>query len=248
MFGAKEYDSDSVDEALITSFNSIFVFFQKNQLKSLNELINQKMIMCLCLEMDPGNFNIFSKNFIFDQARGIQYAELNELISKMLELLRKSGITFKPYFNKDFDLININSLINLEKNEIKKLVNLIVLLIFNCPEKDIFIDRISNFEEFQQQELLKVVERYMVLDDNTRESINRTSVNTSIRNTITDPMASFIESEFTLKFMSRIDHLEKERDCLEKEKITYNEKLNQLEEDIQKFNKEKLNLLEEFKN
>jgi DNA repair exonuclease SbcCD ATPase subunit len=247
MFSAKEYDSDSVDEALISSFNSIFVYFQKNPLKTFSQLVNQKIVMCLCLEMDPNSFNIFSKNFLFDQARGILYAELNELLSKILELLRKSGISFKPNFNKDFDLININSLINLDKSEIKKFVNLIVLLIFNCPEKETFIDRISNFEEFQQQELLKIVERYMILDENTRESMNRTSVNTSIRNTITDPMASFIESEFTLKFMSRIDHLEKERDGLEKEKISYYEKLSQLEEDIQKFNKEKLNLQGELK-
>jgi myosin heavy subunit len=172
---------------------------------------------------------------------------MKEIILKMIEILKKSGINFRSYFEKDLESINVNLLLKLDKNEIKKFVNLIILFLFNCAEKDIFIDKIATFEDFSQQELLKIIERYMSIDEPT-ESIK--SRNISNRNTITgqysdsmkESVNNLIESEFTSKFLSRIEYLEKERDNAEKEKIKLQGKVNQLDSDIETLHKEKSEL------
>ena len=84
------------------------------------------------------------------------------------------------------------------------------MYLFNCEKKDQYIDRIAYFDDVYQQELLKVVEKYMYLD----ESEKIISRNVSSRNTFGEYVT---ESDFTSKYMGRIDRLEKERDNLKRE-------------------------------
>ena len=170
MFSTKELDINSVDESIIISLNTLFNYLTKYPLNNFKELVDQKLLLSLCLEMDNPNYDHFQKSFIFDKNLGIFYAEMKEIISNMIESLRKMNVNFRYTFNKDFETINVNNLIKYEDVEVKKLVNLIILFLFNCPEKNNFIDKIANFEEFQQQELLKIVERYMLLDEQIRET------------------------------------------------------------------------------
>ncbi len=52
-------------------------------------------------------------------------------------------------------------------------MDLIVLAVFNCPNKNKFIDKISNFDDQSQQELLNIVEKFQLFDEDGRESIVR---------------------------------------------------------------------------
>lgn len=251
MFSTKELDSKYVDEAILTSLNNLFNCLNSSPLTDFTDLVDQRTLVNICQEMDSVNYNSLQKSFLYEKNLGIFFAEINDLIGKMKELLKKTGISFKSTFNKDFDSINVNSLIKYDKNEVKKLVNLIILSVFNCPEKDTFIDKIAYFEEFQQQELLKIVERYITIDDQTRESIASKNVSqrNTIRNSISNEMLSstLIESEYVSKYLSRIENLEKEKDTLEKEKFNFTEKVHDLENEVNAFKKEKTNLKEELK-
>lgn len=250
MFTLKETDSIQIDDAILESLNNLFQTLSKNPIKSFSELIDQRTLLNICLEMDKDFFISLNTNFIFEKNIGILFAEMKELISKMLDCIKKSEANLKSNFSKDFDYLNINSLINLDNQEVRKLVNLIILLMFNCPERNLFYDIINNFEEFHVLELEKILERYMILDSIQRESIRESRLsksplhyrNTISNNNLENSNHNYVDSEYTLKFMSRIDLLEKDRDNLEKERIEFTAKINDLEKEIEHHKKDKNNL------
>jgi chromosome segregation ATPase len=110
------------------------------------------------------------------------------------------------------------------------------MYLFNCEKKDTYIDRISNFEDYPQQELLRIVERYMYIDENDRISLVRGLSN---RNTLnagnSDNQGYITESEFMSKYMSKLEKLNKEKDNLEREKIELLQKINDLENELDNF-------------
>jgi myosin heavy subunit len=118
--------------------------------------------------------------------------------------------------------INVNTLLKNDKNETRKLASALIMYLFNCEKKDAYIDKIAMFDDYHQQELLKIVEKYMYIDE-TEKIISRS---VSQRNTIGD---YFTESDFTAKYMSRINNLEKERDNIEREKMELTNKMTELE-------------------
>ena len=246
MFNTFEIDDKFLEEIIINSFNNLFENLQDQSLKSYKDLVDQKLLLNLCLEMDEANFKQFKKSLLFEKNFGIFFAEIKELVMNIIEILRNSGVSFKQAFNKDFDNFNINLLLKHDLNELKRLLNLIILFIFNCAEKEKFIDKIVNFEEYQQQEFLKIVERYMVIEDGGRESILPRSRKISNRNTINNIDSSLLESEFTQKFLSRIDFLEKDREDLEKHKIKSTLKINEIESENENLKKEKIESMNEL--
>jgi hypothetical protein len=246
MFGTFQIDDKIFEEIIINTFNFLFEYLQDFPIKSYSDLVDQKTLLNLCLEMDEANFKIFESSLLFERNFGIFFAEIKEIINKIIEVLRTSGISFKNTFYKDFENFNLNSLIKNDLIELKRLINLIILFLFNCVEKEKFIDKIVLFEEFQQQELLKIVERYMIIEEN-RESVMPKSKKVSNRNTVNAFENNFMDSDVTQKFLSRIDLLEKERETFEKEKIQITLKINELETEKENIKKENANLMNELK-
>lgn len=246
MFTTFEIDDKILEEILINSINYLFEYLQEYPIKSYSDLVDQKVILYLCLEMDEANFKQFKTSFLFEKNFGIFFAEMKEIISKITETLKNSEISFKHTFEKDFENFNISSLYKEDRSELKRLINLIILFMFNCQEKEKFIDKIVYFEEDQQQELIKIVERYMIIED-SRESVIPKSRKVSNRNTIYN-YDNLIESEITQKFLSRIDLIEKEKETLEKEKIQSTLNINELEKEKDSLKKENDQLISELKN
>lgn len=84
----------------------------------------------------------------------------------------------------------------------------------------------------------------MSIDDTARKSITSKN-NVSNRNTINqETTPNLIESEYTMKYMSRIDNLEKDRDKSEKDKVELDSKISELESDIEQLDKDKTGLNE----
>jgi len=246
MFGTFEIDDKILEEIIINTFNFLFEYLQDFPIKSYSDLVDQKILLNLCLEMDESNFKTFESSLLFERNFGIFFAEIKEIINKIIEVLRTSGISFKNTFYQDFENFNLNSLLKNDLIELKRLINLIILFFFNCQEKEKFIDKIVLFVEFQQQELLKIVERYMLIEEN-RESVMPKSKKVSNRNTVNTFENNFMDSDVTQKFLSRIDLLEKERENFEKEKIQITLKINELETEKENIKKENVNLINELK-
>jgi DNA repair exonuclease SbcCD ATPase subunit len=143
---------------------------------------------------------------------------------------------------KELENININYLIKNDRNEMKKYVDLLVMYLFNCENKEVYIDRISNFDDLPQQELLRIVEKYMYIDENDRVSITR---GVSNRNTLGQDFIT--ESDFTMKYMSKIEALQKDKDTFERQTVELIQKVNELEAEIDGVNQEKNNYASKIK-
>ncbi len=228
MFDIQKVDENIVDEILINSLNNIFSVLKTIPLKTFKDLVDQKILLGICIELDDNIFN--ECNFLGEKSSGIFYSELKELVLKILIYLNRAGLNFREEF-KQLERINISQLIQFNKEESYKLMELIFVYACNCPNKSEIIDIISTFEEYACTEILKIIEKYINVDEETRKSIISTR-STMKRESIN------IEHEIALRYMNRIELLEKEKEKLEDAKSNLKCKLNNLEIDKENFEKQ----------
>ena len=72
--------------------------------------------------------------------------------------------------------ININLLLQKKREEQEKLLEFVVLLVLNCSNRDLFIDRVGELDEKYQTLILSIIEKYISLDGEQRESLVGRSV------------------------------------------------------------------------
>ena len=95
------------NHSLFPKFNDLFPSLEKSPIKSLNDLANAKTIFNICTDVylilykksDKAHFS--GLHLIFDESFGIKYAEINELITKTIEFLKKVNYhsKLKTYIN-----------------------------------------------------------------------------------------------------------------------------------------------------
>lgn len=229
MFEVRKNEDFSFENLIITSFNQLFEFLQNNPLNSLKDLVNQNTILKICMELDE---NLFKDCiFIGENSAGILYSELKELFNRIIEYLKKAKLNFNSEF-KEIERLNFTQLINYNQNEINLFAEFILLFACNCQNRDRIIDKISNFSDQDCNEILKIIEKFINVDD-TRESINNTK---TIRNSVNN--FDNIENENPQRTDSKFEFMEKELEKIEAEKRTMKSKLNNLEIDLENSEKE----------
>jgi hypothetical protein len=208
MFDVRKVDENILEEILITSLNNIFNTLKNSPLKTFKDLVDQKLLLSMCTELDDHLFSDCS--FLGEKSSGIFYTEMKEIISKIIFFLKKAGLNFRDDF-KNLDRINISQLITYSKEETYKLVELIFIYSCNCPNKGEIIDIISSFEEYVCSEILKIIDKYINVDEDIRKSM------ISSRSTIKRESLT-LEQEIAMRYMNKIEILEKEKEKLENEK------------------------------
>ena len=157
----------------MTSINIITfikkVINTKEQLNTENDIVNTKLIFEILIESDFQYF--YNKlNLTFDQSFGILFTELSESLVMINTYISKSGVSLSFEYDNIKD-INIGKLLNKDEYEITKLLNLLVILMLNSSQKDTFIDILLSLDEDIQQDVLNIIEKYIVIDRAERESI-----------------------------------------------------------------------------
>ena len=248
MFDVRKIDDDILTDIILNCLNTIFSVLKNNPITKFKDLINQKILLDICLELDPSLFSECS--FLNEKTVGIFYAEIKEIIDKIFYYLHKSNLNFRGEF-KELEKINISSLINFDKSENLKLVELLILYSCNCANKADIIDLISSLEEYTCGEIIKIVEKFIHVDEDTRKSI--ISTRSTIRNNENNRDSYLLEQEIAQRFINKIDYLEKEKEKLDEEKSNLKCQLNNLEIDLENFEKDnkknitKISAFEEIK-
>jgi len=241
MFEIHKVDDNILDEILITSLNNIFDTLKNNPLKIIKDIVDQKLLLKICMELDENYFSDCS--FLGEKSSGIFYSEIKEIVNKIIFSIKRAGSNLRDEF-KQFERLNISQLINYNREENFKLVELIFIYACNCPNKGEIIDIISTFEDFACTEILKIIEKYVNVNEDTRKSIKST------RSTIKRESIN-IEDEIEMKYKNKIDLLEKEKEKLEDERSNLKYQLNNLEvdlENVEKENKKNLLLIKNLEN
>lgn len=237
MFDVRKVDENILDEILITSLNNMFNTLKNSPLKTFKDLVDQKLLLSMCLELDE---NLFSDcSFLGEKSSGIFYSEVKEIISKIIFSLKKAGLNFREDF-KNLERLNISQLITYNKEETFKLVELLIVYSCNCPYKGEIIDIISSFEEYVCSEILRIIDRYINVDEDTRKSM------ISSRSTIKRESLT-LEQEIAMRYLNKIEILEKEKEKLEDEKSNFKCQLNNLEVDAENSEKENKKNLSKIK-
>ena len=136
----------------------------------ISQIINTKYLYEILTEAD---YDYFFKNlnFTFDKSIGILNTEITEIISFLIKYVEKVCPELNHEFN-NLKNINVANLLKKDSSEIDKLVDLLIISILNCNNKETFIDKLLNMEEYVQQEILNIIEIYVNVDE--RESIKNT--------------------------------------------------------------------------
>lgn len=181
-------------------------------------------------------------NLTFDKSLGIVYTEFSELINLMSTYVQKKNDDLNQNFKKLTD-ITISLLVSADENELEKFIDLILLVILNCLNKEYFIEKLLSMEENIQAEILNVIEQYSDLSDDENDDHNIRNSITKINNIKKSEEHNDTDSISILNHMSNInnDNIEKENTKLKldiedlKKAIKASENLNsELEQKILK--------------
>lgn len=170
------------------SQNKYLEFKHKCVIKFINEAINPDkkptyvkdfceitLIYGILMECDY-EFFFNNLNLTFDKSLGIVYTEFSEIINTMINYVQKKNDDLNNNFKKLND-ITISLLLSSDEKELEKLIDLLLLVILNCLNKEYFIEKLLSMEESIQQEILNVIEQYSDLSDDENEgSNNRNSI------------------------------------------------------------------------
>lgn len=135
----------------------------KSNVKTLQDLVNTKMLYDILIECDYKYF-FGSLNLTFDTSFGILFTEISEILVTVTNYIVKSGVSLTNDF-EDLKQVNTGSLISGNEIEIMKLLELVVLAILNCANKESFIDKLLLLDEHIQSDILNIVEQYIVVEE-----------------------------------------------------------------------------------
>ena len=137
-----------IPEILIQLFNALF---KKYQITSMKDLLNEKLLKKLILEIEPNLQNIPSNNKIDiteDNSFGIKYANFDIIINCIDRY--KNNSPEKERYTSNFNfkkLIDINDLLNSEKENLILLFEMIFFLTYISSKKDDFLDKLNDLED-----------------------------------------------------------------------------------------------------
>lgn len=161
----------------IIQFLKLAFNIDNNQLSQPSDMINTKTIYNILIECDKDYF--YNKlNLTFDQSFGILYTELKEIITLAIEYIENSGIELNYEF-KYLKNMNVSFLLKMDQDQIFYYIDLIILVILNCINKEVYIDKLLNLSEDIQQEVLNIIEIYVLVDE-TRDSI-KNNIHNSVK-------------------------------------------------------------------
>ena len=209
----------------------IFDCLSSSPLEKLEDLIDPGLLAKMCLEMDKELFKSLPSSILNDKKSfGLLMADLKEIKTKILQVFQTPDFAPKPVFKSELENIDPIQLANKDNGEIQKLISLIALSCCLCNERDTFIEKLESLNENAIEEFYNIPKKYLVFDDNDRESIR-----VSLRNTIhRKPTNKSIgdTNEYTEQYLSRIKYLEEEL----KKELDNKEKLFLLQKQLDEAN------------
>lgn len=189
-------------------------------LDNIEDLIDPGLLTKMCLEMDKELFKSLPSSILNDKKSfGLLMADLKEIKTKLLQIFQAPDFAPKPLFKSELENIDPIQLANKDHNEIKKLINLIALSCCLCNERDTFIEKLESLSENAIEEFYNIPKKYLVIDDNDRESIRVSLRNTIHRKPTNKSLGD--TNEYTEQYLTRIKYLEEElkKELDNKEKI-----------------------------
>ena len=194
-----------IPEILIQLFNALF---KKYQITSMKDLLNEKLLKKLILEIEPNLQNIPSNNKIDiteDNSFGIKYANFDIIINCIDRY--KNNSPEKERYTSNFNfkkLIDINDLLNSEKENLILLFEMIFFLTYISSKKDNFLDKLNDLEDVRLINcFFNIIEKYIILKG--EDTINQSNLSKLEKSYIFSNQINKIKEDYEKEIKSLIN-------------------------------------------
>jgi hypothetical protein len=190
----------------IDLLNSIILSLKNNPLKELEELSNEFKVYSLILEIEPKFEKTPINNrveLIQDSNLEIRYNNFNSIFTAVVNYKNESKTKDKFTKETNFINININGLLNNEKEQLIKILEMLCFLTIISSNKNYYIEKVNEIDDNQISNLYyTIIEKYITfkIDESTTSVVKKTNIFSNQLQNINSINTYNIKNENNIKF------------------------------------------------
>jgi hypothetical protein len=190
----------------IDLLNSIILSLKNNPLKELEELSNEFKVYSLILEIEPKFEKTPINNrveLIQDSNLEIRYNNFNSIFTAVVNYKNESKTKDKFTKETNFINININGLLNNEKEQLIKILEMLCFLTIISSNKNYYIEKVNEIDDNQISNLYyTIIEKYITfkIDESTTSVVKKTNIFSNQLQNINTINTYNIKNENNIKF------------------------------------------------
>ena len=190
----------------IDLLNSIILSLKNNPLKELEKLSNEFKVYSLILEIEPKFEKTPINNrveLIQDSNLEIRYNNFNSIFTAVVNYKNESKTKDKFTKETNFINININGLLNNEKEQLIKILEMLCFLTIISSNKNYYIEKVNEIDDNQISNLYyTIIEKYITfkIDESTTSVVKKTNIFSNQLQNINSINTYNIKNENNIKF------------------------------------------------
>jgi hypothetical protein len=190
----------------IDLLNSIILSLKNNPLKELEELSNEFKVYSLILEIEPKFEKTPINNrveLIQDSNLEIRYNNFNSIFTAVVNYKNESKTKDKFTKETNFINININGLLNNEKEQLIKILEMLCFLTIISSNKNYYIEKVNEIDDNQISNLYyTIIEKYITfkIDESATSVVKKTNIFSNQLQNINTINTYNIKNENNIKF------------------------------------------------
>ena len=173
-----------MDSTIISIFNKVFSYLNKNNLKEFNDISKPKVLYEIGLEMDKNLFSGINMPITGGEDNlDTRISELTEISEYYLNISKPPDFIPTQKFKEEIELIDVIGLANKEYKNVYNFAILIIISMFFCKNKQNFIQKMKILSKNEKNFIFEQIQLYsnssidIIQDENNIENVDENMQN-----------------------------------------------------------------------